>query len=93
MTPKLLRKYYKAYEARIQDQMIVLDTTNHILGGYIRTAIGDALSGKSKYPSEPRLKASLEEQKSSQMSDAEMIRIAQRNTAIIAGRLKKGNDT
>lgn len=73
----------------MEDQMILLDTTNHILGGYIRTAISDALSGKNKYPDEALVKKNLKKKDNEQMSDEQMLRMAQRNTAIIAGRQGK----
>lgn len=53
ITPKTVDLYATAYQEKINDQAMVLDSTNHILGGYIRIAIGDALSGKNQYPKEP----------------------------------------
>lgn len=53
MTPKLLQKYFDAYHKRLKDQMLVNDITNYSLGKYIRTAVGDVLSGKNRYPRKP----------------------------------------
>ena len=50
ITPKKYKMYVKAYQRRLEDRMYSTDITNHILGLYIRTAIGDALSGTNHYP-------------------------------------------
>lgn len=54
ITPKIVKIYADAYQEKVSDQINMLDATNHILGSYIRIAIGDALSGKSNYPEQPQ---------------------------------------
>lgn len=56
MTPKLYRKYLGAYSRRLEDTLLIMDTANHVLGSYIRTAVSDILGGKNNYPKEPVIK-------------------------------------
>lgn len=65
MTPKLLQKYFDAYHKRLKDQMLVNDISNHTLGKYIRSAVGDVLSGKNRYPRKPYM---LEQQEKPRLS-------------------------
>lgn len=53
ITPVQLKSYATAYQEKLNDQVKLLDATNHILGGYIRTAISDVIAGKNNYPDEP----------------------------------------
>lgn len=85
MTPVLLQTYFNAYERRQKAQLNTLDTANHVLGIYIRVAIGDALGGKKNYPSNPLIQKAIDREEKTEMSDEDMLRMAERNTAILTG--------
>ena len=55
MTPNLFKKYVQAEQTRLERETRIQDMNNHILGIYIRRAVGDVLSGKNKYPRRPFL--------------------------------------
>lgn len=55
MTPILFKKHCEAYTMKVKREMTAVDTTNHLLGLYIKRAVGDVLAGKNKYPDKPFL--------------------------------------
>lgn len=85
MTPVLLQKYFNAFDRKQKAQLNLLDTANHVLGIYIRVAIGDALGGKKNYPDKPLIQKAIDREDQKEMSDEDMVRMAERNTAILTG--------
>lgn len=55
MTPIVFKKYCDAYSAKMKREMTAVDVTNHLLGLYIKRAVGDVLAGKNRYPDKPFL--------------------------------------
>lgn len=61
ITPKIFQKYIKAYNKRLEDDLLSRDISNHQLGRYIMSALAEVLGGKRSYPERPQLVKHFEE--------------------------------
>ena len=78
ITPKLFKKYTKAYKRRQRD----IDELNHVLGNYI--AIG--INNPKEYPKKPYLSEENETKKD--MTDSSMELEARRIAKMFGGEIK-----
>lgn len=85
LTPREARKHFNAYERRIQSQVQIMDTTNHVLGRYI----GIAVNNPKHYPSSPMSERSYEQVLRLDGGDSEMDDIDEAKINALFGNLAR----
>lgn len=83
LTPVKFKKYNKAYELKMKNEMQKQDHLNNLLGIYLTYAF----HSPNKYP-KPFLANVFEEENKEETEEEKIIRIARKNTLMLGGVIK-----